>query len=93
MHLYNVVDPSGSGHEKWAANKEYVDTQIASINSNINLDNYLPLAGGTVTGDLTVEGVAQFASAKNSNSPVAGSDLTNNLTQIALLLKKLPDLD
>ena len=53
MHLYNVVDPSGSGH-KWAANKEYVDTQIA-INSNINLDNYLPLAGGTVTGDLLLK--------------------------------------
>ena len=88
MHLYNVVDPSGSGHEKWAANKEYVDTQIASINSNINLDNYLPLAGGTVTGDLTVEGVAQFASAKNSNSPVAGSDLTNKSYTDSTFIKK-----
>ena len=77
MNLYNVADPSGSGHEKWATNKEYVDAQIASISSSINLNNYLPLAGGTVTGDLTVEGVAQFASAKNSNAPVAGADLTN----------------
>ena len=88
MHLYNVVDPSGSGHEKWAANKEYVDTQIASINSNINLDNYLPLAGGTVTGDLTVEGVAQFATAKNPNAPVAGADLTNKSYTDSTFIKK-----
>ena len=31
MNLYNVANPSGSGHEKWAANKEYVDAQIAAI--------------------------------------------------------------
>ena len=38
MNLYNVVNPAGSGHEKWAANEEYVDAEPASINSNINLE-------------------------------------------------------
>ena len=27
MNLYNVVDPSGAGHERWAATKGYVDDQ------------------------------------------------------------------
>ena len=47
MNLYNVVNPSGSGHEKWAANKEYVDN-VAS--------EYLPLTGGNLTGDVETTG-------------------------------------
>ena len=54
MNLYNVVTPSGSGHEKWAANKEYVDAEIASISSSVNLDDYLPLVGGDMTGRIDI---------------------------------------
>ena len=55
MNLYNVVDPSGAGHERWAATKGYVDDQIAAIPS-VDLDDYLPLVGGDMTGriDITV---------------------------------------
>ena len=48
MHLYNVADPS-DGNDAWAANKGYVDNVVA---------DYLPLAGGNLTGD--VESTGQF---------------------------------
>ena len=39
-------------------------------------------------GNITVEGVAQFASAKNSNAPVAGADLTNKSYTDSTFVKK-----
>ena len=33
---------------------KYVDDAIASIDTNINLDNYLPLVGGDLTGRVDI---------------------------------------
>ena len=83
MNLYNVVTPSGSGHEKWAANKEYVDTEIASISSSVNLDDYLPLIGGDMTGrlDITISNPTNAAirtlgsiNVKANNQEIGGSN-------------------
>ena len=76
LKLYHLADPTAGYH---AANMRYVDTQTGLL---------LPKACGTITGDLTVEGVAQFASAKNSNAPVAGVDLTNKSYTDATFVKK-----
>ena len=54
MHLYNVVDPSGSGHEKWAANKEYADKKVAKT-------------GDTMTGDLNLDGADRAINIENGN--------------------------
>ena len=53
LGLYHVKDPSGAGHERWAANKGYVDDQIAAIPS-VDLDDYLPLVGGDMTGRIDI---------------------------------------
>ena len=74
MNLYHVADPA-SGDDAWAATKGYVDTQIGAI-PNVDLSGYLPTTGGTVTGGLTVQGLAQFAAVKSSNTPTSSSDLT-----------------
>ena len=47
MKLFHVQDPS-SGSDAWAANKGYVDAQVGL---------YLPLAGGTMTGQLILDRV------------------------------------
>ena len=48
-NIYHLAYPQ-DGH--WAANKTYVDEQVG----NIQLDgDYLPLTGGTLTGDLDIE--------------------------------------
>ena len=57
MNLYNVVDPS-DGNDKWAANKGYVDSIVA---------DYLPLAGGNLTGD--VESAGKFILDHGSGGP------------------------
>ena len=46
MKLYNVADPS-DGADGWAANKKYVNDVVAE---------YLPLAGGNLTGDVETTG-------------------------------------
>ena len=54
MNLYNVVTPTGSGHEKWAANKEYADKKVAKT-------------GGTMTGDLNLDGADRAINIENGN--------------------------
>ena len=55
MNLYNVVDPSGSGHEKWAANKGYVDTQITTNVDGLATEQYVDDAISNVDGGPAVE--------------------------------------
>ena len=52
VFLYNLNDPLEPAH---AANRRYVDAAIADI----SLDGYLPLTGGTITGELKVAAVPQ----------------------------------
>jgi len=48
-NIYHLAYPQ---ENNWAANKAYVDEQVG----NIQLDgDYLPLTGGTLTGDLDIE--------------------------------------
>ena len=54
MNLYNVADPSGAGHEKWAANREYTDKKVAKT-------------GDTMTGDLNLDGADRAINIENGN--------------------------
>ena len=54
MNLYNVVTPSGSSNEKWAANKEYADKKVAKT-------------GDTMTGDLNLDGADRAINIENGN--------------------------
>ena len=54
MNLYNVVTPTGSSNEKWAANKEYADKKVAKT-------------GGTMTGDLNLDGADRAINIENGN--------------------------
>lgn len=56
-----------------ATNKKYVDDKVASAISNAG-DTYLPLAGGTVNGDINVAGVVN--STGGFTGPVTAYDLT-----------------
>ena len=58
-----VPNPSADSH---AANKYYVDNQIGSLPS-VNLDNYLPLSGGTMTGNLLFTGGDRAIDVLNGN--------------------------
>lgn len=68
-----------------ATNKKYVDDKVASAISNAG-DTYLPLAGGTVTGNLNITGSqlkttslwVTGASALNGNLEVGGNVVSNN---------------
>ena len=51
--LYHLKDPTDTTH---AANKRYVDNEIADKIGDVDLDSYLPLTGGTLTGSLTLNG-------------------------------------
>ncbi|WKC55748.1 hypothetical protein R31_28 [Klebsiella phage R3_1] len=70
-----------------ATNKKYVDDKVASAISNAG-DTYLPLAGGTVTGNLNITGSqlkttslwVTGASALNGNLEVGGNVVSNNGT-------------
>ena len=71
LGLYHVKNPS-SGNAEWAATKGYVDTQVEGLATEEYVDeqiaaieipdgggatgNYLPLSGGTLTGDVTLSG-------------------------------------
>ena len=57
MNLYNVADPT-DGADGWATNKKYVNDVAAE---------YLPLAGGNLTGD--VESVGKFTLDHGSGGP------------------------
>ena len=52
LGLYHVKDPS-DGNGEWAATKGYVDDQIAAI-PTVDLDDYLPLVGGDMTGRIDI---------------------------------------
>ena len=61
MNLYNVVNPSGSGHEKWAANKEYVDTTVATSLTDYATETYvddavaaIPTPSGVPVGSIMI---------------------------------------
>ena len=47
-NIYHLQYPE---EDSWAANKQYVDNAVG----NIDLSGYLPLSGGTLTGDLDIE--------------------------------------
>ena len=57
MNLYHVADPT-DGDDGWAANKKYVNDVAAE---------YLPLAGGNLTGD--VESVGKFTLDHGNGGP------------------------
>ena len=85
--LYNIAlaEDSNTG---WAASVQYVQnyvgTQIDAI-PDVNLDGYLPLTGGTLTGRLTIE---QPRTDSNTNCFVIKGrirDDSNNLTEGILL--------
>ena len=48
-YIYHLQDPQD---ELWAANKRYVDTAVAD--ADVDLSGYLPLTGGTLTGELNL---------------------------------------
>ena len=52
LGLYHIKDPS-DGNAEWAATKGYVDDQIAAI-PTVDLDDYLPLVGGDMTGRIDI---------------------------------------
>lgn len=62
-----------------AANKAYVDTQIATVTAD--LGNYLPLSGGALTGpvtsssSLTISGLTSLASVSASGNATIGGSL------------------
>lgn len=74
--------PTDNAH---LTNKKYVDDRVASAISNAG-DTYLPLAGGTVTGNLNITGSqlkttslwVTGASALNGNLEVGGNVVSNN---------------
>ncbi|AUO78781.1 tail fiber protein [Klebsiella phage vB_Kpn_F48] len=74
--------PTDNSH---LTNKKYVDDKVASAISNAG-DTYLPLAGGTVTGNLNITGSqlkttslwVTGASALNGNLEVGGNVVSNN---------------
>ena len=85
--LYNIAlaEDSNTG---WAASvqyvQNYVSTQIDAI-PDVNLSDYLPLTGGTLTGRLTIE---QPRTDSNTNCFVIKGrikDDSNNLTESILL--------
>ena len=65
-YIYHLQDPED---ELWAANKRYVDQQIAGISVS---GDYLPLSGGTLTNSLAFnrgsKANVQFAIEPNSGS-------------------------
>lgn len=74
--------PTDNSH---LTNKKYVDDKVASAISNAG-DTYLPLTGGTVTGNLNITGSqlkttslwVTGASALNGNLEVGGNVVSNN---------------
>jgi urease beta subunit len=60
-----------------AANKKYVDDKVASAISNAG-DTYLPLAGGTVTGNLNVTG----SQLKTTSLWVTGNSAINGALEV-----------
>ena len=64
MHLYHVADPTNQ-EDAWAANKGYVDSVAG---------NYLPLAGGDLTGDIdlgnnSIDSVSHFTLDHGTTGP------------------------
>ena len=62
-----------------AANKFYVDNQIGALESGINLDNYLPLSGGTLTNSLKIQRGEEKTHPQYKISPNGGSDYATNI--------------
>ena len=56
-NIYHLQYPSAPTH---AANQQYVDDKVAAVDVSDQLDDYLPLSGGTVTGQLTMQGTDTF---------------------------------
>lgn len=57
-NIYHLQEPQEAAH---AATKNYVDTQIGNIDiPDPDLSAYLPLTGGTITGQLTMQGTDTF---------------------------------
>ena len=82
-YINRVRTPTNLDH---AVNKYYVDNAIENIDiPDVNLSDYLPLAGGTMTGRLTIE---QPRTDSNTNCFVIKGrirDGSNNLTEGILL--------
>ena len=77
LGLYHVKDPT-DGNPEWAATKGYVDEQIAAIDIPEGGDvtgDYLPLSGGTVTGDINLDGGALLC---KDGQPVDWFDQSGN---------------
>jgi len=73
--INNVGAPSAGGD---ATNKTYVDTTEASMTA-FNAATYVPLAGGTMTGTLTMNATVNMNSHQINNvaAPTAAGDATN----------------
>ena len=52
--LYNIALPEDS-NTGWAASVQYVQNYVQTAVGDVDLSEYLPLAGGTMTGDLNME--------------------------------------
>lgn len=66
--ITNIGTPSNSGD---IVNKSYVDTQITNISNSIN--NYLPLSGGTMSGNINLGNHSII----NVANPINASDVAN----------------
>ena len=67
-NIYHLQDPQEAN---WAANKKYVDEQIAGIDiPEPNLDAYLPLTGGTLTGTTRITGASFFVNDASGNEVI-----------------------
>jgi len=84
MNNNTITNLSSPNNINDATNKDYVDTQIASIDLSTKLDKY----GGTITNTLHVNGKTTFSSGIHVNGAVTlfsglamnGSKITNVLT-------------
>ena len=86
LKLYHVQTPSSSNTE-WAANVQYVTNAINGIDLsgyatqtyvNNSVSNYLPLAGGTMTGKITSNHTSNARVDFRSNGSSSNADIEYN---------------
>lgn len=86
LKLYHVQTPSSSNTE-WAANVQYVTNAINAIDLsgyatqtyvNNSVSNYLPLAGGTMTGKITSNHTSNARVDFRSNGSSSNADIEYN---------------
>jgi hypothetical protein len=71
-----------------AVPKQYVDNAIAGVNTS--LGNYLPLAGGTVTGNLTINGNTVLSADPTTDLQAATKHYVDGKTSQAISIPDAP---